>query len=305
MQRLRLTRNVMIWGTTFFGKPAHVMLEPTDESTKKHGWQLSFEGKTVPITFEHLHLVGGELALRVEGMTLKYVTHLLALRYLIGLDAVTVHIKGELPMCGSAQLFLDKVSDSLEECGEMEPVLLPAVLVGEKNISIRITPDTRPLFVSSYVEQRGVGDKRWNFFLQNFFSADEGKKAVHDIATARMPGQSRLFTLARGYSTLPPSKWQWPHFHEFVWQQEKTVGQFLEEVARHRILDLLGALSVITAPGTIFCGRVLASNTTSETDLSLVKRVTQIRSKLEELASEKKLQEENQIAGHTIQTEPP
>lgn len=242
------------------------MLEPINESDGLHGWEWCVEGANVPIEPQHLAVTDRELTLRFNASTLHHVAHLLALRSLIGLDAVRILTNGPLPFFGSASIFLENVRSSTEVCGELVPQYLPALQLGGKISTIRTFSDTRPLSIRAYLENKQGKYKKWNYF-----SSDPD--FVDKIGSARMLGRQRW--LAYVATHVPWKRYRWPHYDELVWRREHP--DYLDEVIRHQILDTLGALAIVAKPGTLLCGIVQLHNTNASLTNQLVQALTTSR----------------------------
>lgn len=83
----------------------------------------------------------------------------------------------------------------------------------------------------------------------------------------------------------PPSRWLiakvasalgWPHKKNVVWPHEHGAGT-LELFARHRILDILGTLSVLCPAGGFLVGRFESHRGGHKHDVALTRRANIIR----------------------------
>jgi UDP-3-O-acyl-N-acetylglucosamine deacetylase len=63
----------------------------------------------------------------------------------------------------------------------------------------------------------------------------------------------------------------WPHLGNAVWPQEYPPAEALRLFARHRLLDIAGAIAVLCPPGGIFAGRISSHRAGHAQDVELVR----------------------------------
>lgn len=252
MKRYVLTQPVVIPGVDFWGRKAQVTLSPTSE----RGWFLNVESRDAPITPRMLMTRKNRLVLQYGGYEYNVAEHLLALRFLLGLDNISIRSETTwFPYDGCARMFYDACLPYVREAGELEryTVSQPYQVVGDnKKKAGRITfsPSSVILKLEIYVNYAGLGTwwQEWKF--PGGDSAELAYTYTQGWPRWRYPAAWILS------SRLVPKKIRWPHFHHVVWPQRVSRPVALKGFAMHRALDLPGALAVACPPGGILTGVV-------------------------------------------------
>lgn len=245
MNRYVLRRAVHVHGRDFFGRRASVRLEPTCT----RGWVWYTGGRDVPITPDIAKVRKNRIALTWGRGTLNVYEHLGVLRF-AGLDNVRIVSETAwLPYDGSAVLFWEACRPHMVREGALERYCIPSVLVeteatrkGHRQVAF-VPGNTEALVVSVKIDYPGLGSHSARYMFP-------GDDIVPILLTPTQgwPRKRRLF--ARSARLFG-----WPHAENIVWPQEHGERETLEMFARHRALDILGALSIVCPAGGIMVGQ--------------------------------------------------
>lgn len=265
MRRLILVDPVRIGGRDFWGRRAEVILEPVDQP----GWFWRVGGEDVPIRPSLVHCKKRYLMLRHGEHALRVFEHLGALRAL-GLDAVRiVATTAWLPYDGCALMFWEAIQSSLAEDGRLHPMattLRESVFREDGaprrlNVKLGASDSLRISVRVSY--------PKWGEHEITRIPTSEDARRWRDIIAAkplaRPPWLRRAARAAAFFG--------WPHYHGVLWPQEVELKALLDELARHRILDLLGALGTLPAPGEYLTGEIETDLADHAADVALLRKL--------------------------------
>jgi UDP-3-O-acyl-N-acetylglucosamine deacetylase len=259
VKRLVLTRPVAIAGRDIWGRRVGLTLEPTEAP----GWFWRVGAADIPLTPDTLVHRRQRLVLAHGAAKLHIVEHLLALRVIAGIDGVRIVSPGSwLPYDGSAEMFWHAMQPALEE----GPELIPARIQGsfragqDRTVAYSGTEDGG-LEVSVAIDYPGLGAIE----LQQHFPM-RGAAAETIIATKAPGWPPGRRNIARAMACV-----SWPHLGNAVWPQEHPPATALELFARHRLLDIAGAVAVLCPPGGILAGRIVSERAGHAQDVELVR----------------------------------
>lgn len=242
MNRYVLEQEVHICGRDFFGREASVILRPTREK----GWYWQADNEVVPLSPAILTRKWRRLALTHKGAELNVFEHLGALRF-TGLDNVLiVSATNWLPHDGSAAIFWDACKPHVRSAG---------TLVGQQMTPQQRFEGDRSLRYSHY-----CGEVLVVHVAVDYPSLGQGKaygafpsiaefESIASVRTQGWPRWSRNAAIVAGWCG-------WPHRHNSVWPQEHPAADTSRHFAQHRMIDLLGALSVACPPGGMMTGAI-------------------------------------------------
>ncbi|HEY4502504.1 MAG TPA: UDP-3-O-acyl-N-acetylglucosamine deacetylase [Candidatus Paceibacterota bacterium] len=242
MRRYVLNKPITILGRGAFGGNANLTLEPVD----KLGIFWNINGMDVPLgktrivahpRLHYLALLSGKNILRVP-------EHLLGFLYASGIDGVSTHSK-RLPYDGCAQEFYEQVfcSDDLRlkdhfDCYTTnESVGVPAA----NGRMLEFKPSNNPCTLTYDIEIQYQGIGMYTL-CGDLFPED-----LEKLASSRPFGRTHLKLLSRLLGRT----------NQYVWLGE-VGSRGLEEIAYHRLLDLLGALIHATPPGGRLVGNIIS-----------------------------------------------
>lgn len=266
MDRLILEKPVHVNGVDFWGRRSSLTLEPIAVP----GWFWLVDGCDIPLGPSLLSSEKNHIALSHGAKKLRVFEHLGPLR-LAGLDSVRIVTKDEwLPYDGCSDIFWKACAPHLRHDGKLKKYtfahgtsVCQTTRRLDKSVSVEPGPEDF-LKIKVFINYGNLGSHEQQWCMPGV----DFKK----ISRAKTPGWPRwryyagwVWATTRG----------WPHFENVVWPQEH--GKMLTKrlFARHRMLDILGALSVLCPPGGVLTGTVHSRCAGHAHDIKLV-RQTQI-----------------------------
>lgn len=242
MERRILTNPVTIHGRGAFGGDAELTLKPTDQP----GIFWSVEGEDIPLSKTRIsaHPRFHFLALSYGRSILRVPEHLLGFLYACGIDEVSIHSK-RLPYDGCAKQFYEQIlgAEDVRTTGKFAyyTVNEPVEVSLQSGRTLQFIPNESPgaLEYEIKIDYRGIGRYA---LCSNLFAAD-----LRQLACSRAFGRGYLKFLSERLG----------RFEQYVWLDD-TGPKGLEEIAQHRLLDLLGALTYVTPPKGRLVGKVVS-----------------------------------------------
>lgn len=235
MQRLLLSKEVKINDFNLFGRPAFIYLTPCSEP----GWYWDIGTDLVPINQSLVQLRKNRIVLQYRGNTLNIAEHILSLRW-TGLDGVIVKASSWPPYFGGMMKLWQAIQLNLLETDQQVPWLK---IAKEKSINI----DGRSVRCASS-NVSGLKIKitadfpRFGRLTKRFKLPDE---SLADYFTARPLATNSESNFWPTLSRMVEKTGLWPHHQHLAWPTEQSSQELLEELANHRLLDLLGALAMV------------------------------------------------------------
>jgi UDP-3-O-[3-hydroxymyristoyl] N-acetylglucosamine deacetylase len=221
----------------------------------------------IPARLESVSETGYNTTLSGKGHSVRTVEHLLSALHGLGIANLRIQADNEVPaLDGSALEFCNQLLGAgIQEQDEWIKPIVPArrVQVGETDEFIRIEPAERLIIDYTLEYPPPIGIQQVHFELS---SADA---YVKEIAPARTFGLIREFRkmtelgLARG-GRLDNC---------ILIDDEKIVNttlRFVDEFARHKVLDLIGDLYLLGRP---IIGHIVAMKTGHSDNLALVRAI--------------------------------
>jgi UDP-3-O-[3-hydroxymyristoyl] N-acetylglucosamine deacetylase/3-hydroxyacyl-[acyl-carrier-protein] dehydratase len=262
------------------GEEVHVRIEP---AAVDHGvvfCRVDLEGRpSVPARFEHLSTKERRTALRDGSAEVCTVEHLLAALYALEIDNVRIEMDGEeVPgLDGSAAIFCSELQKAgiVEQKGEKKDLTLDEPLyVREGDISLIALPAEAGLSVEYHLVQP-EGDLET---IQSFSAQLDAEHFVKEVAPSRTFVMEREIEqlqaagLGKGADTsntlvMSPAG---PRDNEL---------RFPDELARHKVLDLLGDLALT---GVQIHAHIIATRSGHRTNHLLVKQLLERMRQLED-----------------------
>jgi UDP-3-O-acyl-N-acetylglucosamine deacetylase len=259
VKRLVLTRPVTVAGRDIWGRRVRLTLEPTEAP----GWFWRVGASDIPLTPNILVHRRQRLTLAHGAATLHIVEHLLALRVVAGVDGVRIVSPASwLPYDGSAAMFWRALEPALEEGAELVPRVIDASVTagGDRRVAYCGTQGDG-LEISVAIDYPGLGATELRQHLPKSGAAAEAIIATK--APGWPPGRRNI---ARAVASIG-----WPHLGNAVWPQEQSPAETLALFARHRVLDIAGAVAVLCQPGGILSGRISSECAGHAQDVELVR----------------------------------
>jgi len=263
MRRLILVNPVRVRGRDFWGRDAEVVLEPAD----RPGWFWRVGGEDVPVSPSVVHAERRCLALSHRGERLHVFEHLGALRA-IGLDSVRiVAMTSWLPYDGRALSYWNALLPSMQEEGRLRPMAGTLHESVTRNDGIPRRLDVKLGATDSLKITVRVSYPNWGERTMTRSFPENG--GWDDILAARPLARPPWMRSAARCAALLG----WPHYGNVLWPQEAEPEALLEELAHHRILDLLGAIGTLPEPGEYLTGEINTDLADHAADVALLRRL--------------------------------
>jgi hypothetical protein len=259
-----LINPVRVRGHDFFGRRAEVILEPADEP----GWFWRVAGEDVPIGPGLVHAERRCLTLRRGEHALHVFEHLGALRA-TGLDQVRiVATTSWLPYDGRALIYWNALLPSVAEDGRLKPMSRKLSAGVSRNDGVPRRLDVRLGAGDALKVTVRVSYPKWGEHVATRTLPDEGTGWSDIVAAKSLARPPWLRSAARCAALLG-----WPHYDDVLWPQRVAPEALLDELARHRILDLLGAIGTIPGPGEYLTGEVATDLADHAADVALLRKL--------------------------------
>lgn len=267
MHRLMLERAVTIEGSDFFGRRAILTINPA----KVAGWMLQYTkcGYAVPVDYKIAVYRKRRVTLSYDETRAHVYEHLGALRYM-GIDGVMIRpITAWLPYYGRTWEMWQSVKDACLEinrpmhwCAVKEVLRYdhPAPRKGYTIIEPPENINDLCLEASIMINFPGLGA-----YARRYSTDRLTMERAMQVYTQGWPPWLRH--LSRMASFWPLS---WPHHQHINWSNGQPTSVILPEFGLHRLVDLLGTLS-LTRWDRLLAGHVTSVCGGHFTDLEFVK----------------------------------
>lgn len=272
----RLDRTTHVIGNDIWGRPACAVLLPHDAP----GIWVDIGGdEPILVTADRLKRSVRSLDFVYDAITIPVFEHIGAMR--VWVNGFTIRTDNwQLPYDGSAKIFLDAMTanSGVVEEGNLLPFYLPKGGITasdgqERYVHAQYKGDETELEISvavKYPRQLGEAERHriegkttWQFSRADF----------PHIASARSLGYPPLL---KPISALA-SQLGWPHHNHLAWPHwrmgETALANLVDEVLRHRILDLLGCLASAIPPGYYPVGSITSHRGGHALDLDLAQQL--------------------------------
>ena len=275
MHQLRLRETVRVEGRDFWGR--HALLTFSN-NLQENGWVWRVRREDIHITPDLIQSRPRRIALVHGEHELNEFEHIGFLRA-AGLEHVRVELTGKRtwpPYFGGAWQVWQAVMPHTEKSGELKPY---QVQLGDTvgPICARLPHD--PSRWTQFVPHSNAENaKQLSIHVTIHFPriSKESAQAVYDwknvvdlrdIAHARTLGwPPLLYYLSRFAHALG-----WPHHPRIAWKQEEFSRDLLQEIAEHRLQDMLGTLPFLAPPGHHITGAFQSHKGNHQTDVMLLK----------------------------------
>jgi UDP-3-O-acyl N-acetylglucosamine deacetylase len=200
----------------------------------------------VPAHLDYVGSTGYATSLRAKGFAVGTVEHFLAVLHSYGITNLLVKVQGEIPILdGSAAEFCDLIEEAGieeedEDCAEIVVDRTYRVAGGDgKSISIEPAEVFRVRYVLNYPEPVGMQEHAYTFAGPEFFRSE--------IAPARTFGFLRDIEKLQNAGLVNGGKLN----NCILIDDEKIINtdlRFPDELARHKILDIIGDFYLLGKP---------------------------------------------------------
>ncbi|HYD47065.1 MAG TPA: UDP-3-O-acyl-N-acetylglucosamine deacetylase [Terriglobales bacterium] len=251
------------------GVKTGLVLQPAPPGTGVVFTSLSAE-RSVPALVDWVDSTGYATALHREGVTVQTVEHILATLHAYRVTNVQIKFQGEIPiMDGSAQDFCALIESAgvVEQAAAVEEIVVGRVIAveGERGERIAIEPDDGFAITYTLIYPPPVGTQEYTFRYTGPNSFRDEIAPARTFGFLRDMKQMATMGLASG-GRLDNC---------ILIDDEKVVNtdlRFPEELARHKILDVMGDSYLLGRP---LRGHIRARKTGHSDNIALMRAIRQ------------------------------
>jgi UDP-3-O-[3-hydroxymyristoyl] N-acetylglucosamine deacetylase len=226
------------------------------------------DGERIPAFIDYVYSSGFASSLKGKNCTVKTVEHLLATCHMYGLTNLLIKVSEEIPIFDGSALELCK---KIEEAGVVEQDAGIEPLVLEETVTVANLPEGKYLSIEPAKEllvdytlsyPKPVGVQRYRF-------TGGREEFIADIAPARTFGFLKDFERLEKMGLASGGRIS----NVIILSDDHVINtklRFEDEFVRHKVLDLLGDLYLLSRP--IF-GHVIARGTGHLENIALVKEL--------------------------------
>lgn len=266
MKKLVLSCDVSISGKDIFGRKSHLTFSPT----KKPGWWWQYRQDEEPLLITPDLLQAARHRVRLihreprngKPYIFECCEHILSLRWL-GLDGVVLHSEENWPpYFGSPYGYWRYLQNHCTESTEIFSWVTPrSPVTGVYYRNVErwtriIRQDTPLLKVHIHIDYPQLGQYAFDWHNDIFHPSWLSARTQGWPAWWRYP-----------LRMLPKSLW--PHYNEILWPRISNRQETLNSFALHRLVDLLGALS-IAHPTCLVAAHVTSHHSGHRADVAAV-----------------------------------
>lgn len=264
MDRLILTGTVRHEGTDYRGRRTSITFDPAPHQD----WVWRVNGEDVPITADCMESRPRRVALSYLGHSFNEFEHVGILRA-AGLREVRVSLeagKDWPPYSGSSFALWQAVMPHVRICGELAPYYPLNQIVhraGDERWTRYGQERNGGLSVGGRIDYPGLGKHDFKHSYPN--------EDLRPLVRARTLGWPPRI---KPWLQLASMLGLWPHYMNVVWPGDEPAQLVLEETGRHRMLDMLGILNFAAPADTYLAGALYSYKGSHETDLAVLKSLT-------------------------------
>ncbi len=250
MKLFRLEKAVKVTGRDYFGRKAEITFTPTNPHQPGFFWDCNPGEKAIPISENLASTRSRQITLMHESRLLNVYEHIGVLRY-AGIDGVKIASSQWPPFHGRPLELYDAIMEKTIPIQQSQQwiTLTKRVQINYPGAMKRYTsliPGGKPgLKIIVACEYEGVGYQELRFSLprdnlkETFSAFAQGwpKWAYYPLRAAKFLG--------------------WPHLDHIEWSQKHKNDKAIELFCQHRLVDLLGGLSLLH-PTKLFAGTVVS-----------------------------------------------
>ena len=229
------------------------------------------DGERIPAFIDYVYSSGFASSVKGRNCTVKTVEHLLAACHMYGLTNLLVKVSEEIPIFDGSALDLCK---KIEEAGVVEQDAGIEPLVVTKLVTVANLPEGKHLSVEPAAEliidytlsyPKPVGTQRYEF-------TGGRERFVTDIAPARTFGFLKDFERLEKMGLASGGRIS----NVIILGDDGVINtklRFDDEFVRHKVLDVLGDLYLLSRP---IIGKVVARGTGHLENIALVKELKRV-----------------------------
>jgi len=273
--RFELTETVRWEGHNFWGQPRTLVVEPTTNPD----WVWKVGDEDIPIRPDIMHSRKRRVALVANGHALHGFEHIGGMRA-FGLRGVRIWVVGGKrwpPYDGSMWGLWNALMPHVRQRGTLKPhhpyikcYQETAYVQGahERFVDYRHSNNDR-LHMRGYIDFDGLGEYEFAHTLDTYdYDRECNFRELMRAHTLGWPP----YLQAAGYVA---SKLGWPHHRNHVmWAGSRHPYDILDEVARHRLLDIVSILNFAAPAECYLAGRVFSHKGNHAADLALLQILT-------------------------------
>ena len=229
------------------------------------------DGERIPAFIDYVYSSGFASSLKGKNCTVKTVEHLLAACHMYGLTNLLIKVSEEIPIFDGSALELCK---KIEEAGVVEQHAGIEPLVVTETVTVANLPEGKHLSVEPAAEliidytlsyPKPVGMQRYEF-------RGGRERFVTDIAPARTFGFLKDFERLEKMGLASGGRIS----NVIILNDDNVINtklRFEDEFVRHKVLDVLGDLYLLSRP---IIGKVVARGTGHLENIALVKELKRV-----------------------------
>lgn len=266
MQLSILTQAVTVTGWDIFGRAAWIRFSPH----RSLGWHWAYRPncEPIPITKELVSNRLKRICLNYQGARLEVFEHIGSL-FFTGLTGIVIESSTYPPYHGRP----------LELWSALKPYIIPfgkktewltlqrPVRAGYDNGRkgyVEFLPHSRPqLDLTVIIDFPKLGCRECHYVLPTTAALEE----IYNARTLPTITALPMYLLMKAAHKLT----LWPHHGHVVWPQEMDKNDLLEQIARHRAGDLLGALSLLNHRSGV-AGNLVSYCAGHEADVKMIRQ---------------------------------
>lgn len=281
MHQLILTDTVELVGRDIFGRYTRVVISPNHAKT---GWVWNLEGQDIPITPDIMENRHKRVALVYKHHEFHEFEHLGILR-LAGLEHVRIWSARNiayLPFCGGSRDVWKMVMPHTRKEGVLEPFSPTTETEGVHHIfSLDRYSRRKTIFLARSSAE--MSKKLHAYAHVDFPSLGVSGNATFETGDPLLPLVSSRTLGWPSYLRIPallvhwiskilkPFGWSWPHYNSILWASSASKEKVLDEVLRHRLLDMLAIINFLAPPGHYLIGNFHSILGGHRSDIKMVK----------------------------------
>ena len=269
MHALHLRRSVTITGTDYFNRPASISFHPYD----KAGWFWKTKDSGIqPITPDLLQYRKRRLSLIYGKDELTVFEHIGALRF-TGLDGILIESSPWPPYHGRTLELWEALNPHCKDGGKalrwytpIHPVRCDCA--GNPKRFTKIVPSQNKCLTALVaIDYPDLGEIE----LCHGFDGLGDASTLESIFAAKSQGWPMwLYHPSRVLQWFPRR----PPHKMMTWPQEHAPHEALRLFSEHRLLDMLGGISVLVPPGGMLAGNIVSMRSGHHGDMRVVSAVS-------------------------------
>ncbi len=264
MQRIILRSEVVVRGRDFWGRNSQIRFEPGGRGA---GWLWrTKKGSLIPLNYSTVSRGTRQIQFESAGQFLHVYEHIGWLKYL-GLMDVVIETNPWPPYFGRGREYLDAIFPRISATNEKVEWATVSKIVkwGDGRATLEVLPrKSRSLNLAVTVIYKGYGNEHQGLEFPD-------SRALRLVADAYTQGWPPYLY----YLSLVASMFGWPHHGKIIWPQKHSASELMVRFSKHRFLDLLGALSLVSQ-SHLLSAQVFSTCCGHKGDLAILPKIAKV-----------------------------